>query len=474
MIKFNWGTRACGTLLLRAGVVIALSAQTTAIHAPAQTLKTLVNFNGSNGGGPDTMALVQGTDGDLYGTTNTGGTQGYGTIFRMTPTGALRTLYNFCSQSNCTDGASPYQGLILATDGNFYGATTWGGTNGWGTVFKITSGGKLTILHSMEAADGFYPLAPLVQASDGNFYGTVSTGGTNPNGGVFKITPQGVLTTLHSFGGTDGSDPSDALIQGSDGNLYGTTFAGGTSSACESGCGTVFKITLEEKLTTLHSFDLTNGAYPYAKLVQASDGNFYGTTNGGGTSDWGTVFRITPGGTLTTLHVFDGSDGGRAYAGLVQAAGGKLYGTTRYGGSDDVGIIFEITPAGVFKALQSFSGANGEDPSGGLFQATSGIFYGSAWGGGADGDGTIFSENAGLGPFVAALPRSGEEGGAVTILGTSLTGSTSVTFNGAAATFTVKSKSEITTTVPAGATTGTVQVVTPGGTLSSNVPFTVN
>jgi uncharacterized repeat protein (TIGR03803 family) len=471
--KFSWGMKACGTLLVGAGAVIALPARTTAIHAPAQTLTTLVNFNGSNGGGPDTMALVQGTDGNLYGTTNTGGTQGYGTIFRMTPAGALKTLYNFCSQSNCVDGASPYQGLILATDGNFYGATTYGGTNGWGTVFKITPRGKLTTLHSMEAGDGFYPLATLVQASDGNFYGTVSTGGTNPNGGVFKITPQGVLTHLHSFAGIDGSDPSAALIQGADGNLYGTTFAGGTSTACEAGCGTVFKITLGGKRTTLHSFALTDGAYPYAKLVQANDGNFYGTTNGGGTSGWGTVFRITPGGTLTTLHVFDVSDGGRAYAGLVQAAGGKLYGTTRYGGSDDVGVIFEITPTGVFKALQSFTGANGEDPSGGLFQATSGIFYGSAWGGGADGDGTIFSEDAGLGPFVAGLPGSGKVGAPVKILGTNLTGATSVTFNGMAATFTVKSKSEITTTVPTGATTGTVQVVTPGGTLSSNEPFRV-
>jgi uncharacterized repeat protein (TIGR03803 family) len=464
MSKLSWWNKSCAVGALFLGGAAALS---------AQTLTTLVNFNGSNGAGPDTMALVQGTDGNLYGTTNTGGAQDYGTVFRVTPTGTLTTLYSFCAEHDCIDGSSPYEGLTLATDGNFYGTTTYGGANGWGTVFRITSGGALTTLHSIEAAEGFYPLAPLVQASDGNFYGTVSTGGTDPNGGVFKITPEGVLTNLHSFAGTDGSDPSAGLVQGADGNLYGTTFAGGTSNACLVGCGTVFKITLGGKLTTLHSFDLTDGAYPYAKLVQASDGNFYGTTNGGGVSGWGTVFRVTPEGTLTILHSFDLTDGGSPYAGLVQAVGGNLYGTTRYGGSDSLGTVFEITPAGVFKSLQSFAGANGEDPSGGLVQATSGIFYGAAWGGGVHGDGTIFSEEVGFGPFVTTLPGSGKVGGAVKILGTNLTGATSVTFNGTAAAFTVISGSEISTTVPTGATTGKVQVTVPSGILMSNVPFRV-
>jgi uncharacterized repeat protein (TIGR03803 family) len=465
MGKPRWWNRACALGMLMAAA---------AIVAPAQTLTTLVNFNGSNGAGPDTMALVQGLDGNFYGTTNRGGTQDYGTVFRMTPTGAVTTLYSFCVETNCVDGASPYQGLVLGTDGNFYGATPYGGTNGWGTVYRITPEGALTTLHSIEAAEGFYPFAPLVQAADGNFYGTLATGGTNPDGGIFKLTPQGHLTNLHSFVGTDGSDPSAGLLLGADGNLYGTTFSGGSSSACEDGCGTVFRITLGGTLTTLHNFDLTDGAYPYAKLVQGSDGNFYGTTNGGGTGVWGTVFRMTPLGTLTTLHSFDLTDGGSPYAGLVQAVNGNFYGTTRYGGNNDLGTVFEITPVGVFRTLQSFNGGDGEDPSGGLLQATSGIFYGAAWGGGIDGDGIAFSEQVGLGPFVSTLPGSGKVGAGVRILGTNLTGATRVTFNGTAAIFTVKSGTEITTTVPNGATTGPVQVVTPGsGTLSSNVAFRV-
>jgi uncharacterized repeat protein (TIGR03803 family) len=464
MGKWGW--------LKRAGALCVFSIAAAVISA-AQSFNVIVNFNGANGGGPDTMSLAQGLDGDFYGTTNTGGAHGYGTVFKVTPAGELTTLYSFCAQAGCTDGASTYAGLILGTDGNFYGVTTYGGTNGWGTVFKITPGGVLTALHSIEAAEGFYPLGPLVQASDGNFYGTVASGGANDDGGVFQITPQGVLTNLHSFNGTDGSDPSAALVEGADGNLYGTTFSGGSSTACEDGCGTVFRVTPGGTLTTLHSFEFSDGAYPYAKLIQANDGNFYGTTNGGGAPGWGTVFRMTPAGALTTLHTFNLADGGRPYAGLLQALNGNFYGTTRYGGADDVGTAFEMTSGGAFTLLHSLDNADGADPSGGLLQATNGTFYGSAWGGGADGDGTLFSEGAGLGPFVMTVPAAREVGQSVIILGTNLSGATSLRFNAIAATFRVVSDTEITTTVPVGATSGRVQVITPGGTLLSNTLFRV-
>ncbi len=209
----------------------------------------------------------------------------------------LTTLYNFCSQPNCSDGSDPTAALVQAKDGNFYGTTFSGGANsnctwGCGTVFKITAGGTLTTLYSFSGPDGEYPYAGLVQASDGNFYGTASWGGGGGNcseppsysgcGTVFKITPGGMLTTLYTFAGPDGANPYGGLVQGSDGNFYGTTYGGGCQS---DGCGTVFKITPSGALTTLYSFcsqsSCADGGVPNAGLVQAADGNFYGTTTAG-------------------------------------------------------------------------------------------------------------------------------------------------------------------------------------------------
>jgi uncharacterized repeat protein (TIGR03803 family) len=226
-------------------------------------------------------------------------------------------------------------------------------------------------------------------------------------------------------------------------------------------------------LTTLHSFDGTDGAGPMAGLVQGTDGDFYGTSEEGGTNFDGTVFQITPGGALTTLQSFDGTDGADPEAPVVQGADGSLYGTTDFGGAHNDGAVFKITSGGTPTTLHSFDGNDGQEVFGGLVQATNGTFYGTTEAGGAAGNGTIFSLAVGLGPFVETLPTSGKVGAAVTILGTNLTGATSVSFNGTAAAFTVVSSSEITTNVPAGASTGKVEVVTPGGTLSSNTAFRV-
>jgi len=261
-------------------------------------------------------------------------------------------------------------------------------------------------------------------------------------------------------------------VQATNGNFYGTTEIGGAD-----GYGTVFKITPKGALTTLYSFcaqlNCTDGATPYAGLVQATNGNFYGTTFNGGADGYGTVFRITSRGTLRTLHSFDGTDGASPIAGLVQATNGNFYGTTEIGRANGEGTVFEITPRGTLTTLHSFAGADGAFPFAGLAQDTDGNFYGTAYQGGTANDGTVFSLSVGLGPFVETLPTSGKVGAKVIVLGTNLTGATSVTFNGTAATFTVVGNSEITTTVPTGATTGTVEVTTPKGTLQSNVPFRV-
>jgi len=196
-------------------------------------------FQRANGANPFYAALVQGLDGNLYGTTSARGAHGKGTVFRITPGGTVTTLYSFCAKSKCADGSTPYGGLVLGTDGNFYGMTFIGGTLNAGTVYKITPTGKLTTLHSFSFTDGYNPYDALVQGSDGNFYGTTTYGGTHLIGNVFKMTPQGVVTNLHSFNSSDGSEPEAGLIQGTDGNFYGTTYTGGATGSY----GTAFKIT---------------------------------------------------------------------------------------------------------------------------------------------------------------------------------------------------------------------------------------
>jgi uncharacterized repeat protein (TIGR03803 family) len=506
MGKLNWGMRACGLFLLWAAMAVALPAQTTAVSPATPTFTTLHSFDFTDGKEPS-ATLVQGTNGNLYGTTLFGGPFGgtcpqqfgCGTVFTITPSGALTSIYSFCSQSGCPDGANPYTTLVQATNGDFYGTTSQGGGNnacpfGCGTVFKISPSGTLTTIYSfcsqIGCKDGANPMAGLIQATDGDFYGTTYVGARHIAGTIFKITPSGTLTTLYSFcpqrGCKDGANPMAALVQATNGDFYGTTSQGGANNG--PGPGTVFKITPKGALTTLYSFwshsqgdNCPDGANPYAALVQATNGDFYGTTSQGGTNGpgSGTVFKITPGGTLTTLYSFceqsNCTDGSQPLAALVQAANGHLYGTASSGGANGNGTVFKITPSGTLTTQFSFprDGTDGYEPQAGLVQDANGKFYGTAGGGGANNYGTVFSLSVGLGPFVKTLPTAGKVGASVDILGTSLAGATSVTFNGTAATFTVKSKTEITTTVPTGATTGRVQVVTPGGTLSSNVPFRV-
>ncbi len=447
---------------------------TTAIALPAQTFKSLVSFNVDNGAYPASMSLVQGTDGNLYGTTPIGGANGFGTVFKMTPTGTLTTLYNFCAQPKCADGSEPLAGLVLATNGIFYGTTSVGGANGDGTVFSITSAGALTTLHSFDLTDGGSPVAALTQSTNGNFYGVTGEGGTNNYGTVFSITSGGTVTTLHSFDGTDGAYPYAALVQATNGTFYGTTSDFGANRD-----GTVFSITSGGTLTTLHNFDGTDGAFPYAPLVQATNGIFYSTTTEGGANGYGTIFGITAAGTLTTIHSFDSADGSYPYAALVQATDGNVYGTTSEGGTANCafgspcGTVFSINSGGTLTTLHSFDGTDGEKPEAGVVQDTNGVFYGVTYYGGASNHGTIFGLSVGLHPFVETLPTFGSVGAHVRILGSNLTGASSVTFDGTAATFTVVSKSEIIAQVPAGASTGFVVVMTPGGMLKSDQKFHV-
>lgn len=445
---------------------------------------TLLRFDSADGSGPSS-GLIQATNGDFYGTTNAGGhNNDNGTVFKITPSGTLTLLYSFCANSGCADGAYPSSVLVQATDGNFYGTTNDGGAHGQGTVFKITPSGKLTTIYSFcpttNCPDGTGPAAGLVQGTDGNLYGTTQVGGANVfYGTVFKITPGGTLTTLHSFDNTDGAYPVAALVQAGNGNFYGTTKGGGAPNA-----GTIFEITPGGTFTSLYTFCLKTGCpdgnYPLAALIQGVDGNLYGTNEGGIGGNSGTVFKMTTSGTLTTIYSFCAltgcTDGKFPYASLVQGTDGNLYGTNAEEGAHKVGTAFKITTSGTLTTLYPFcsktSCTDGSNPEAALVQGTNGDFYGAAYYS-SNNDGTIFRLSLGLDAFVETQTKSGAVGSPVTILGTNLTGATSVTFNGVVATFTVVSGSEITTTVPAGATTGKVQVVTPIGTLSSNKAFQV-
>src|SRR5208337_3343876 len=315
---------------------------------------TLADFQGSaNGAEPFYGYPIVFGGGNGYGTTVGGGVYDEGTVFQVTPSGTLTAIYTFCSQVNCTDGAEPFSGLVVA-GGNFYGTTYWGGAYGAGTVFEVTPAGQLTTLHSFAggATDGAYPIAGLVQVG-GNFYGTTQFGGANGAGTVFQITPAGQLTTLYSFcsqaGCTDGAGPYAGLVQATNGNLYGTTFVGGANSV-----GTVYEITPAGQLTTLYSFcsqpGCSDGLHPRAGLALASDGNLYGTTEGGSgpglVYTFGTVFGMTPAGQVTTLHSFSKTDGALPFGGLVEGASGILYGATAYGGSQYNGTIFSL-PVGL-------------------------------------------------------------------------------------------------------------------------------
>jgi uncharacterized repeat protein (TIGR03803 family) len=359
----------------------------------AQTLTTLHSFNGADGRSPEAL-LIEGSDGNFYGTTALGGEHGKGIVFKIDAAGSLSTLHSFSGFPS--DGAGPIAGLVQGTDGNFHGTTASGGAFFQVTVFRMTPSGAITVLHSFNGflTEGGVPIAGLAQGSDGNFYGTTALGGAHFKGTIFKVDSAGSLTTLHSFSGppNEGALPFAALVQGSGGSFYGTTALGGAHFK-----GTVFQVDAAGSLTTLHSFSgsPSEGANPVAALVQGSDGNFYGTTALGGVHFKGTVFKVDAAGSLTTLHSFSGSpsEGTLPFAGLLQGNDGNFYGTTATGGAHFRGTVFEIDAAGSLTTLHSSSGSPSESalPFGGLLQNSDGNFYGTTAIGGAHGEGTVFT-----------------------------------------------------------------------------------
>jgi uncharacterized repeat protein (TIGR03803 family) len=384
------------------------------LTSPGASTSTLHLFSGADGAFPY-AGLIQGSNGYLYGTTSGGGRYYSGAIFDMSLAGVLSDLYSF---SNSPDGATPYGGLMQGTNGNFYGTTLDGGVNGYGAIYRMTSASVVTLLYSLEdGADGAFPYAGLAQGSDGDFYGTAYEGGLDFIGSIFKMAATGAVTNLYGFtGGDDGGYPYAGVIHGKDGSFYGTTEEYGAI-----GFGTVFRLATNGTLVTLASFDYSNGGYPQGGVIQGLDAKLYGTTSEGGSNGYGTVFCVHTNGTLTTVFSFDATNGSDPVASLVQGTDGNLYGTTSSGGAGGHGTAFRITTNGTLTTLLWFDGLNGADPEGAMVQASDGTFYGTTAQGGTGfnpsaggGNGVIFrlivpifiTNSITVTPAIACLPYS--------------------------------------------------------------------
>ncbi|WP_216820621.1 choice-of-anchor tandem repeat GloVer-containing protein, partial [Cnuella takakiae] len=409
---------------------------------PSGTFSVIRHFNINADGGRPRGNLVQGTDGNFYGIHTHGGTFNGGTIFKMTPDGQYSVLKML---SSATDGAQSEGSLVQATDGALYGMTQYGGTYGYGVIFRITTTGTYKVLkHLTPATDAAYPTGDLIQAKDGYLYG-MAPKGIAYNGVIFKIKMDGTgFVLLHQMApATEGGNPLGSLKQGSDGNFYGLTYLGGGSGYS----GTAFKMNSSGTLTVIRRFtEATDGGQACGSLIQAPDGALYGMTYAGGKNLKGTIFRLTTGGSYSVLAHLNGSNTGNAPAGnvaigkdsayfgitraggtynngtiyktcggvttvlrslnrptdgespvggLLRATDGNLYGMTENGGTNGFGTIFRITPTGTFTVLRHMSATDGTNPQGRLVQGNDGLLYGVAYSGGTNGNGTIFRLTAG-------------------------------------------------------------------------------
>jgi uncharacterized repeat protein (TIGR03803 family) len=416
--------------------------------------------------------LAQGRNGNLYGTTSIGGTHNLGTVFTITPSGTLATLYSF----DTTTGANPSSGLTLGLDGSFYGTTEFGGTYHAGTIFKITPEGTLTTLHSFagDITDGAWPFTAPVQGDDGYLYGVtevnrVAAGWT---GIGYRISSTGAYKILSSSLPGSPNPFWAPLIQAIDGNFYSTTYNGGVNNS-----GTIFRMSRTGAVKIIYNFDTTHGGWGYAPLVQDDAGYLYGTEDQGGSLGGGVVFKVTIGGKLTVLHNFvhqDSTDGSSPVAGLVLASNGKFYGSTYRGNPNNWGVLFSVTRTGAYTSLYNFDGTHGGEVEATAMQHTNGKMYGLAqWGGPYYDGGVVYSFDVGLEPFVSMLTKSGKVGDVVQILGQGFTRTSKVTFGVGAANYSVISDTFMTAIVPSSGTTGPVIVTTASGTLVSNRKFRV-
>ncbi len=494
-------------------LVALLVVNASAACAQSPSEQVLHSFDGLDGLNPY-AAVIQGSDGNFYGTTQGGGANGVGTVFKLTPSGTVTTLHSFCEQPpNCPDGLFPTAGVVRGRDGNLYGTTDAGGANSSGMVFKLTLSGTFSTLYSFcsqtNCLDGSQPRGGLIQGGDGNLYGTTAIGGANNHGTVYKLTPSGTLTTLYSFCNIfdpihgwclDGEEPTANVIEGSDGNLYGTTSSGGTNQE-----GSAFQLTPSGTLTTLHSFCSSpplclDGSTPLFGLIQGSDGNLYGTTPYSGVNNGGMAFRLTLSGELTVLYAFCNppypcADGQYPQGNLIQGSDGNLYGVTGEGGANAFrvnpnlqGTLFRLTPSGTLSTLYTFCGLydptitlNGSCLDGGapdgVIEGSDGNLYGTTYAGGTSGVGTIFelslslptttaTPTASATPTITATPTTGASSTPTPTTSTEPTPTPSMT---PTSTFTASASPSVTPTTTPTATVVSTATATPTATPTTSV-----
>jgi uncharacterized repeat protein (TIGR03803 family) len=398
----NWVSKSilqtAKAMLMMAAVFLPMAAAAQS-GGEADTNRVLYGFKGQPDGALPIAGVIRDENGNLYGTTELGGTAtcsgpfpGCGTVFMVDPGGKETVLHTFAGHP--TDGSYPSASLIQDANGNLYGTTDEGGTSGFGTVFKLDTNGKETVLYSFTGgADGAFPRGSLIQDANGNLYGTSSGNSTNCAigcGTVFKLDTAGTLTVLYTFTGPDGDAPVAGLTMDAAGTLYGTTSRGG--AFCNGGCGVVFKLDPSGKETVLHSFkDSPDGAFPVGDLILDVAGSLYGTTSGGGYNHrycnfgCGTIFKLAPSGKETVLYRFPALYTGVHPSGsVILDTAGNLYGTTDAGGDTKFcgevgcGVVFKLSKAAKLTVLRRFSPGSGSYPAPTLVRDPSGAFYGTA------------------------------------------------------------------------------------------------
>lgn len=383
--------------LTTAVLAVAIAASQS---AHAQTLTVLYSFSGATDGGYPESGVILDSAGNVYGTTEIGGSgnfncSGCGTVFKVSEAGIETVLHSFTGN---LDGAFPLYGTLFRDQaGNLYGTTSTGGANGGGTVFRLSPNGRQISIAFPNGTGPGFSAAGLTPDGAGNAYGTTQYRGTGCPpygcGTVFKVSHTGKITIVHSFqSGTDGANPIADLVRDGAGNLYGTTLDGGASNA-----GTVFKIDSAGKESVLYAFmGGTDGGQPHAGLLRDGTGNLYGTTSSGGVNFGGTIFKIDSAGNHTILYNFCSQsclDGETPMGNLALDSAGNIYGATQNGGNG-AGVVFELDTNGVETVLYNFCNvgncSDGEGPLSGVTRDSQGNLYGTTFYGGSVGYGVVF------------------------------------------------------------------------------------
>jgi uncharacterized repeat protein (TIGR03803 family) len=460
---------------------------------PSGTFTDIYDFDGTHGEFPQ-GGISLGFDGNFYGTAYFGGTGTAGVIFKLTPSGTYSVLYNF---TNGSDGGYPRTPPVQAPDGNLYGVT--GSSSPNQVLYKITPSGTFTVMATVASQS----YSPLLVGTDGNLYGMTEYGGTYNRGTAFQYSlAKKKLKIIHNFNPTpEGGAPFGPLLQGVDGKLYGTTSGGGSGSG-----GTLFQMSTAGKIVVLVNFSTTNeanGATPFSGVVQGSDGFLYGVASVGGANGLGTLFKVsTTGANFTVLHSFATADGDTPLSTPLLHTNGKIYGLTSHGGSHTVYGVFYSFDNGLKPFTEQFVFYSGKVNDkvtllGQGFSNATGVKFGSGAGsfvastdaymtatvlaGATTGPITVLEPAGNLVtpqtykiiPTISDFnPKSGPVGTQVTITGMSLKQTSTVTFNGVKATFTVMSDTQVIATVPTGATTGKLALKTKGGSATAGT-FTV-